>query len=179
MRRMYSKEQLQKLIDEVSRLIAIEELDKVVPVPSLADAGKVMVVNAAGTGYELKTETTKTLYFHPISISNEALRPEFVCSIIVINDSAEPIDTWAKLTSFFNNVFASLPEGVEVARFPCTGFLKNADKTIVASVIEITGTTDATRIFKGMNVSSASLDSMSANNIPGAPVVNDGVNQIL
>ncbi|MBO7715499.1 MAG: hypothetical protein J6S85_18195 [Methanobrevibacter sp.] len=53
MRRMYSKEQLQKLIDEVSRLIAIEELDKVVPVPSLADAGKVMIVNAQGTGYQL------------------------------------------------------------------------------------------------------------------------------
>lgn len=53
MRRMYSKEQLQKLIDEVSRLIAVEELDKVVPVPSLADAGKVMIVNEAGTGYEL------------------------------------------------------------------------------------------------------------------------------
>ena len=54
MRRMYSKEQLQKLIDEVSRLIAIEELDKVVPAPSLAAAGYVMTVNAAGTGYELK-----------------------------------------------------------------------------------------------------------------------------
>lgn len=53
MRRMYSKEQLQKLIDEVSRLIAIEELDKVVPVPTLADAGKVMIVNAQGTGYQL------------------------------------------------------------------------------------------------------------------------------
>ena len=53
MRRMYSKEQLQKLIDEVSRLIAIEELDKVVPVPSLAKAGYLMQVNAAGTGYQL------------------------------------------------------------------------------------------------------------------------------
>lgn len=54
MRRMYSKEQLQKLIDEVSRLIAIEELDKVVPVPSVATAGYIMQVNEAGTGYELK-----------------------------------------------------------------------------------------------------------------------------
>lgn len=53
MRRMYSKEQLQKLIDEVSRLIAVEELDKVVPVPSLADAGKVIRVNSDGTGYVL------------------------------------------------------------------------------------------------------------------------------
>ena len=51
---MYSKEQLNKLIDEVSRLIAIEELDKVVPTPALASAGYVMCVNAAGTGYELK-----------------------------------------------------------------------------------------------------------------------------
>ena len=54
MRRMYSKEQLQKLIDEVSRLIAIEELDKVVPLPAIEKAGYVMTVNAAGTGYELK-----------------------------------------------------------------------------------------------------------------------------
>ena len=53
MRRMYSKEQLQKLIDEVSRLIAIEELDKVVPVPSAADNGKLIQVNATGTGYQL------------------------------------------------------------------------------------------------------------------------------
>ena len=53
MRRMYSKEQLQKLIDEVSRLIAIEELDKVVPVPSAADNGKIIQVNATGTGYQL------------------------------------------------------------------------------------------------------------------------------
>lgn len=54
MRRMYSKEQLQRLIDEVSRLIAIEELDKVVPVPSLDKAGYLMQVNATGTGYQLK-----------------------------------------------------------------------------------------------------------------------------
>ena len=77
MRRMYSKEQLQKLIDEVSRLIAIEELDKVVPVPSVAKAGYYMAVNSAGTGYELVPSPDSThLFWHTVRFTRGSINPE-------------------------------------------------------------------------------------------------------
>lgn len=125
-----------------------------------------------------QTENAKPLYFHPITIGNAEGYPAFKCSIIVINNDKAPIDTWTKLTNFFNQVFDLLPEGVSVARFPATGFVKNSSKTIVSSVIEITGKTDTTRTFIGVNVSASSLDSMTASDISGAPSVADGVNKV-
>lgn len=91
MRRMYSKEQLQKLIDEVSRLIAIEELDKVVPVPSLAKAGYYMAVNSAGTGYELVASPEQShLYFHPIVIVKSSGETQYAITMTIINNVSTP-----------------------------------------------------------------------------------------
>lgn len=101
MRRMYSKEQLQKLIDEVSRLIAIEELDKVVPVPSLAKAGYIMQVNSTGTGYQLKNidELQVPLYWHGLQMGLENSALQFwTCTII--NNSSEKINTLAKFIAW-------------------------------------------------------------------------------
>lgn len=98
MRRMYSKEQLQKLIDEVSRLIAIEELDKVVPVPSVAKAGYYMAVNSAGTGYVLVPSPDSThLYWHGINMyANDGTTANFH----ILNNSSTLIDTLAKVKAW-------------------------------------------------------------------------------
>ena len=99
MRRMYSKEQLQKLIDEVSRLIAIEELDKVVPVPSLAKAGYYMAVNSAGTGYELVPSPESThLYYHGIELIDYVKKN--VAEITILNNSSTSINTLDKLRAW-------------------------------------------------------------------------------
>ena len=101
---MYSKEQLQKLIDEVSRLIAVEELDKVVPVPTLADAGKVMIVNATGTGYELQGDTGK-LYMHEFSITGTNESNPIQINFRMIMDTPVPVNSMGILSNTTNNVW--------------------------------------------------------------------------
>ena len=123
MRRMYSKEQLQKLIDEVSRLIAIEELDKVVPVPSLATAGYIMQVNSAGTGYQLKNidELQTPLYYHPIYIL-EYQDNSFMLSCVIINQSP---------TAFTWESFCNLVESGDFRLAPVSGTIVCGDSTIL------------------------------------------------
>ena len=106
MRRMYSKEQLNKLIEEVSKLIAIEELDKVVPVPSLAKAGYYMAVNAAGTGYELVASPDQThLYYHGLDLSlTGATSDKNSAQLAIINNSATAIDTIEKFQTWYNSI---------------------------------------------------------------------------
>ena len=122
--------------------------------------------------------SVKPLYFHPITIKNNESYTAWQTSLIIINNSSEPIDTWAKLTNFFNDVYDGLPEGINVARFPCTGFMKSATATIVTSVIEIAGKTDGTRYILGMDTSNSTYLSLTASDIQGAPRVYDGVNKI-
>ena len=114
---MYSKEQLQKLIDEVSRLIAIEELDKVVPTPSLAKAGYFMRVNAAGTGYELVQTSDSTLYYHPISIIHRGTGDGYCLSFIILNNSG-PAFTKATFKAFIDNLYTQ----IGTVRMNCSGF---------------------------------------------------------
>lgn len=124
---------------------------------------------------------TKPLYFHPLSLFHAEGHPvEFMCSLIVINDSPEPIDTWAKLTTYFDSVYDNLPSGVPYARFPCTGFIKDSSgqTTLISSVIEIIGKDDNSRRFVGMNFSDGSLARLSAQQIAGAPRIDDGINRI-
>ena len=125
------------------------------------------------------TENAKPLYFHPISIIHgSGQSAEFMCSLIVLNNSKTAIDSWDKLVAFFNEVYDNLEEGISYARFPCTGFIKGASKTIVSSVIEISGKSTSTRVFVGMDTSDGSLTRITSGDVAGTPRVEDGVNKI-
>ena len=129
MRRMYSKEQLQKLIDEVSRLIAIEELDKVVPVPDITKAGYVMVVNAAGTGYQLVSSSA-------ISVDGTTIRPAncYATGDITANSIIENMSGYS--ATLIENT------GYNITPAYC-GAVKNGNKITFAFATKIEKTAEA------------------------------------
>ena len=179
MRRMYSKEQLQKLIDEGSRLIAIEELDKVVPVPSVAKAGYYMAVNSAGTGYELVPSPDSThLYCHPCTILTEITSGEYAgrkyyLTCLIFNNSATAF-TLGTFQSYINDLCSNYN-----AKIMTSGALYEpiSQKTTIATAM----------IWNGEQVVIQGLESGSNNiNSFGLMTLNtdnttftDGVNQIL
>lgn len=127
MRRMYSKEQLQKLIDEVSRLVAIEELDKVVPAPKLADAGKYIVVNQTGTGYELTT-------INPISVDGTTIRPTncYATNEITANSIIENMSgySWTKGNpSHWTEIFVGVVKNGNKITFVVFGEITKTENT--------------------------------------------------
>ena len=121
MRRMYSKEQLQKLIDEVSKLVAIEEIDKVIPETSLSDSGKVLRVKADGSGYELVSISSATpLYCHPITVvltpyGEETKKAKIDC--LIFNTRAAAYESFAEM----------LQEMSSVSRILATGFANGSN----------------------------------------------------
>ena len=182
MRRMYSKEQLQKLIDEVSRLIAIEELDKVVPVPALADAGKVITVNATGTGYELKSADTKDLYFHPLTIYNDSPYSEIggktyklQMSAEILSDSGTALNSGTKLKNFIVGKFT---------RLNVAGSIVNTTDEKCIIVIQLLFTADGNHIYvigsepDGTQHTEVANQIDLINNLSEINVI-DAVNQIL
>lgn len=123
-------------------------------------------------------DNAKPIYIHPISIIHPAGQSDFMCSILILNNDSAPIDTWAKLTAFFDKIYDELPEGISFARFPCTGFARNSTKVIITSVIEVSGKTSSGRRFYGMDNSNNTLAFLNENDITGEPRVFDGVNKI-
>lgn len=123
MRRMYSKEQLNKLIEEVSKLIAIEELDKVVPLPALEKAGYVMTVNAAGTGYELKNVSGV--------VDGATIRPAnvFATTKITANEIVENMSGYSFRTNTLSNV---------TLEYIYAGIVKNGNKLTSVVFAKIT-----------------------------------------
>ena len=131
MRRMYSKEQLNKLIEEVSKLIAIEELDKVVPVPDISKAGYAMIVNSAGTGYQLENieDLQKPIYCHPLEIFESNV---CVLTALVFNNSNEVIDSWTKLKAAIHSFGGANYNRLLVSG----GFVKNNVAYIASEIVE-------------------------------------------
>ena len=179
MRRMYSKEQLQKLIDEVSRLIAIEELDKVVPVPSLEKAGYYMQVNAAGNGYQLVQVPSTPLYCHPVTIydvSNEDTSKRFFATCLIFNNSATAF-TKASFFAFVKELIRGSGARIMLSG---GGFSHNTKGNLILSAL-FYDNTNSWFAFEGWRTADtydaktlleADLEASSIN-------VLDGVNQLL
>lgn len=136
MRRMYSKEQLQKLIDEVSRLIAIEELDKVVPVPATADANKFIQVNATGTGYQLTTAEALSIDGKTVRPANVYATGDITANSIIENMSGYSLIKIASTeTVTYNYVYG--------------GIVKNGNKLTLVLALKLTKTGSQNSIVLG------------------------------
>ena len=124
-------------------------------------------------------ENAKPLYFHPITLlqsGNSTI--QWFCCLIILNNSAEPIDSFDKLKAEFDRIFDSLPEGINYARFPCTGTFSNADSWAILGAIEVTGKDDDKRKFTGRNGSSNNTINLAFSTMDYPARVFDGVNKI-
>lgn len=110
---------------------------------------------------------SKPLYFHPITIVNV---PQYVVSLIIIDNSSAIIDTPAKLTAKFNEIFQKAGER---CRFPTTGSLYIDNTLCPAYNIEVVSAGGfAVYGFDGTQTKSIGLA------LDTASAVYDGVNKI-
>ena len=170
MRRMYSKEQLNKLIEEVSKLIAIEELDKVVPVPSVEKAGYFMRVNNAGTGYELVQTSDSSLYYHPIYFYfyNEGTLAVLTCIIL------DNVSTAYTTSTLMPKLKALMDLGALINVNGCARANASANYATAVDIVKKEGH----YIIEGFDSSSWRTPILDLTELTPA-AVSDGVNQLL
>lgn len=122
----------------------------------------------------------KPIYFHPVVV----LHPEgaesskqFNFSLIILNNSPAPINTWTKLLDTFRSIASELALN-EYARFPVTGNVYTTSGKLLISTIESINSPTPSEQFLGVYVTDFSRATVSLSAMDGTPRVFDGVNKI-
>lgn len=157
MRRMFDEKELVK--------ISVDEIDKVVPTPSLAQAGYYMQVNEAGTGYQLASPDH--LYCHPIYVIFKNAAQRVV--MLIFDKNSQSYDTIAKLITALDLFVTG------ATRILLSGAFTDSDSNVViASYMYKSGNTYRLvgyRANDGVEVSVV----LSENDMS----ITDGVNQLI